>query len=237
MGLGHVHRDVRRLRTRGPKPRPDVLGHRIPLCRIGAAPAGVERRAHRVLRAQLRATLVVPLPLGVHVAIVRGVGRRRALHPGAGEVIAGVDGLLVAILQCVQRGAAPRAPVHALDDIVLAPAWPDVLRVLAVHPERRPGATARRDVIEADDEEPGIILHLGLDADRGPAPASGDVFSVRGHEDAPCCGADQAICIRGGVVDVLHVAIWNDDSALHGMVMGQANSSAWLGGKMSQLTA
>mmetsp|Transcript_106730 Transcript_106730/g.340728 ORF Transcript_106730/g.340728 Transcript_106730/m.340728 type:complete len:206 (-) Transcript_106730:192-809(-) len=193
--------------ARGPKPCSNVRRIWIPFGGKSATPLRVEPRTHGIHRSLLRATLIVPLALSIHVTIVSFQAGCRAEIPLAGEVLADIDVLLVAVVVGVQGRAGRCVPVRALDDVVLAPAGPDVLRVLAVHPEGRPRAATGRNVVDLCNEQALVIHVLRLDPDRGPAAFARHVHGVRGHVSVGGGLPDEACRLRGLLRNVVHVAL------------------------------
>mmetsp|Transcript_71369 Transcript_71369/g.200142 ORF Transcript_71369/g.200142 Transcript_71369/m.200142 type:complete len:311 (+) Transcript_71369:471-1403(+) len=197
--------DVHGLLPLWPEPSSDVAGERIPLRRVSATAVLVEGRPHGALRARLAAPLVAVLARGAHVAI-----RRLAVDPhlpAAGEVVVVHDVLLVATHAGVQGRRHTVVQVHALDDVVLAPRGPWMLRVLPEQPHRRPCAAPRRHVGEGHDEQALAPRGLALDADGLPAPASSSLGHVRPDAHHAALLADELQAPGHLLVDVLDLSM------------------------------
>mmetsp|Transcript_6703 Transcript_6703/g.17092 ORF Transcript_6703/g.17092 Transcript_6703/m.17092 type:complete len:330 (+) Transcript_6703:1552-2541(+) len=205
-GLRALHRDVRGLQAIRPEPGADVPGLGVPLGGVGAAALRVEARAHGVLRPALRAALVVPLVVRIDVAIVGRLAGRPQL-PDAGEVLPGRDLVLVAVRGGVEGGHRAVGHVNALDDVVLAPARPNVLGVLPEHPHGGPRAAARGDVVQRGDEEAPVEHLLRLDPHGAAAGLGSGAREVRAHVDVVGRSARQAVRLGGLLIYVLDEAL------------------------------
>mmetsp|Transcript_12012 Transcript_12012/g.26901 ORF Transcript_12012/g.26901 Transcript_12012/m.26901 type:complete len:291 (+) Transcript_12012:519-1391(+) len=151
-----------------PVPSADAIIVRVPLRCIGAAALSIEDLTQGVVRARLRATLVLELVRGVDVAAVSSYTCGPQL-PVRGEIRACLDIRLVTAFRRMQGGDRVPNLVHALDDVELAPCGPDVVSILAIHPEGGPHATPRRGMADAYDEKARVVGLLGLYPHRSSA--------------------------------------------------------------------
>mmetsp|Transcript_100649 Transcript_100649/g.290766 ORF Transcript_100649/g.290766 Transcript_100649/m.290766 type:complete len:459 (+) Transcript_100649:506-1882(+) len=185
-----------------PEPRAKMAVDGIPLRRKGTASALVERRAEGAVGPRLGAALVAPLALRANITIVREPVQ--ALHPLPAEMLACVHVGLGTTGCGVQRGHGPVRSVGAFDDVELAPSWPNVLGVLAIHPKGGPNATTRWHVLQIDNKQAAIVGSPRHDAYGGPALEASlarmrvnNSRRIGAHHHLSPARADQPVLHRG----------------------------------------
>mmetsp|Transcript_25405 Transcript_25405/g.60516 ORF Transcript_25405/g.60516 Transcript_25405/m.60516 type:complete len:319 (+) Transcript_25405:989-1945(+) len=143
---------VRGLLTPLKEPGADVPVLRVPLRHPGAAPCLVQVSAPGAGRLLLPAALVLELPFGLDKAVL-GFLSPLAVHPVPLEVEVLVHLCLVAVVSRMQCGRGERLVVDGFQDVVLPPSGPCMLRILPVHPERRPRAAGNGRMVNIKDEQ------------------------------------------------------------------------------------
>eukprot|EP00438_Fugacium_kawagutii_P016806 Skav203765 [mRNA] locus=scaffold206:43065:45457:- [translate_table: standard] len=119
-----------------------------------------------------------PAVLGGTATLIVGPGGARKVHALA-------DAALVTIGPRVQRCCSEGLVVHSFQDVILAPSRPCMLRVLAIHPKRRPGSTGDRRMVEVQNEEAIFEPLIRLQPNRfAPLGTAQDLRCVHTHVDA-----------------------------------------------------
>lgn len=132
----------------------------IPFACESATALTVEDPAHGSFWAELRAALIMPFTLGIDVAVL-GRLTQCASSPRTRKGRSHIgDFILITAWPSMQRCHHLGGPVHTFNNVILAPPWPRMLRVLAKHPERWPGPTTSWHVIDGNHKESSVVLPL-----------------------------------------------------------------------------
>jgi hypothetical protein len=132
----------------------------IPFTCESATALIVEGPAHGRLWAELGTALIMPFILGIDVTVL-GRPTQWASGPRTRKGRSHFGDFMFSLITTwprMQRCHHLGGPVHTFNDVILAPPWPHMLRVLAKHPERWPGTTTGWHVVNANYKESSAVL-------------------------------------------------------------------------------